>query len=105
MKWWKLELTILYPARLSSRFNGQKKMIFRQAKAKRIQHLDTALQLRKLQMKKPTGKGKDNIKVENHPFINMISKLASMTTGWDKYGTLKMCLKLREQQPKTILYT
>ena len=46
-------------------------------------------------MKKLTGKGKDNIKVGNHPLTNMISKSASMTRGEDKCRTLKMHLKLR----------
>ena len=32
------------------------------------------LETRILQMKKLTGKGKDNIKVGNHPLTNMISK-------------------------------
>ena len=56
-------------------------------------------------MKKLTGKGKDNIKVGNHPLTNMISKLASMRRGEDKCRTLKMHLKLRDQQPETILHT
>ena len=38
-------------------------------------------------MKKLTGKGKDNIKVGNHPLTNMISKLASMRIGEDKCRT------------------
>ena len=56
-------------------------------------------------MKKLTGKGKDNIKVGNHPLTNMISKLASMRRGEDKCRTLKMHLKLRDQQPEIILHT
>ena len=44
-------------------------------------------------MRKLTGKDKDNIKVENHPLTNMISKLASMRRGEDKYRTLKMHLR------------
>ena len=32
-------------------------------------------------MRKPGGKDKDNIKVQNHPLTNMISKLASMKKG------------------------
>ena len=47
-------------------------------------------------MKKLTGKGKDNLKVVNHPLTNMISKLASMRRGEDKCRTLKMHLKLRK---------
>ena len=45
-------------------------------------------------MKKLIDKGKDNLKVGNHPLSN-ISKLASMRRGEDKCRTLKMHLKLR----------
>ena len=31
-----------------------------------------------------TGKGKDNLRVGNHPLTNMISKLASMKKGENK---------------------
>ena len=57
-------------------------------------------------MRKLTGKGKDSIKVGNHSLTNfdMISKLASMRRGEDKCRTLTMHLKLRDQEPKTILY-
>ena len=55
-------------------------------------------------MGKLTGKGKHKIKVRNHPFTNMMSKLASMTRGEYKCRTLKMHLKLKERQSKTILY-
>ena len=47
---------------------------------------------------------KTKIKVENHPLTNMVSKLASMRRE-DKCRTLQMHLKIREPQPKTILYT
>ena len=83
----------------------------RQAKAKRIQHLQTSsvsttketslsrkgkpqLETRIRKMKKLTGNGKDNLKVGNHPLTNMISKLASMRRGEDKCRMLKMHLKL-----------
>ena len=56
-------------------------------------------------MRKLTGKGKDNIKVGNHSLINMISKLASMRRVEDKCRTMKILLKLRDQQAETILYT
>ena len=56
-------------------------------------------------MKKLTGKGKDNIKIGNHLLTNIISKLASMRRGEDKGRTLIMHLKLRGQQPETILHT
>ena len=68
--------------------------IYRQAKAKRIQHLQTSSASttkgntlsRKGESKirnknitnEKTGKGKDNIKTGNHPLTNMISKLASI---------------------------
>ena len=56
-------------------------------------------------MRKLTGKDKDDIKVEKHPLTNMISKLAGMRRGEDKCRTLKVHSKLREPQPKRILYT
>ena len=56
-------------------------------------------------MKKLTGKGKNNLKVGNHPLTNTISKLASVRRGEDKCRTLKMHLKLRYQQAETILHT
>ena len=55
-------------------------------------------------MRKLTGKGKDNIKVGNHSFTNMISKAASMNRGDDKVRTLKMDLKLRDQKKKFCTY-
>ena len=54
-------------------------------------------------MKKLTGKSKNNLKEVNHPMTNMISKLESMKRGEDKYRTLKMHLKLRDQKSETIL--
>ena len=55
-------------------------------------------------MRKLTGKGKDTVNVGNHPLPNMISKLASMRRGVDKCRTLKMHLKLREQETKTCVH-
>ena len=43
-----------------------------------------------------SGKGKNNIKAGNPPLINIISKLASMRKGEDKYRTWQMHLKLRQ---------
>ena len=89
---------ILYPANLSFILDEEiKTSQIRQAKAKRIQHLQTNsasttkgtslsrkgnTRVRKkkksmLKMKKLTGKGKDNVKIGNHPLTNMTSKLAS----------------------------
>ena len=56
-------------------------------------------------MKKLIGKGKDNIKVGNHPLTNRISKLARMRGGEDKCITMKVHLKLRDQPAQTILHT
>ena len=56
-------------------------------------------------MRKLTGKGKDNIKVENHPLTNVISKLARMRRGDDRCRKLKMHLKIRDPQPQIILQT
>ena len=50
-------------------------------------------------MRKIPGKGKGR-KVENYSLTNMISKLASLRKGEDKCRTLKMHLKLRDQQQK-----
>ena len=36
-------------------------------------------------MKKLTGKGKDNLKVGNHPLTNMMPELASLRKGDDKH--------------------
>ena len=58
----------------------------------------------KLQRRKLTGKCKHKINVGNHPLKNMISKLASMRRGEDKGRILKIHLKLRDQQSKSIPY-
>ena len=55
-------------------------------------------------MRKLTGKGQDNINVQNHLLTNTMSKLASIKRGEDTCRTVKVHLKLREQQPKTIMY-
>ena len=65
---------------------------------KKRPHLD----IRKLQMRKFTGKCKH--KSGKHPFTDRISKLTSVRRGEDKCRTLKMHLKLRDPQSTTILY-
>ena len=55
-------------------------------------------------MKTFTGKHKGNIKVGNHPLSNMLSTVASMGREEDQWRTLKMNLKLRDQQPEAILH-
>ena len=55
-------------------------------------------------MRKLTGKGQGNINVQNHLLTNMMSKLASIKRGEDTSRTVKVHLKLREHQPKTIMY-
>ena len=99
----------------------ERSKIFIQANAKIIQHLETSsittskgnslgrkekatIRNKKVSMRKFISKDKDDIKVENNPLTNMISKLAVMRRE-DKCETLKMHLKIRESQPKTILYT
>ena len=96
--------------------------LFRQVKAKRIQHLQTSctsttkgtslsgkekpqLETRVLTTEKAHWQRQRYIKVGNQPLINMTSKLASMRRGEDKRRTLKIHLKLRDQQPETILHT
>ena len=97
MKVRNLEPRILYPARLVFRFDGemksfsdmQKQREFKTAKPALQQLLKGLLQAEKkksqleikLQMRKFTGKGKDNTKVGNHPLTNMISKLEEERTN------------------------
>ena len=50
------------------------------------------LEIRKLQMRKLTRKGKDNMKVENQRLTNIISKIAGIRIEQDKYRTWKMHL-------------
>ena len=90
----------LYLAKLSFRFDGEIKSFSDKQKLREFSTSKPALQqllkeflqaekirpqleTRKLQMRKLTGKGKDNIKVGNHPFKN-ISILAIMRRGEDK---------------------
>ena len=54
-------------------------------------------------MSKLTGRSKHNIKVGIHPLTNSLSKLTSMRKGEGTLRTLKMHLKLWDQQPQTIL--
>ena len=49
----------------------------------------------KFQMRKLTGKDKDDIQVENHPLTNIITKVANMRRK-DKCITLKMHLKIKK---------
>ena len=111
--------TIPSKALIQIRWRDQK--LYRQAKAKRIQHLQTSststtkgtslsrkgkatIRNKNIKNENP-GKGKDNLKVGNHPLTNIMSKLASTRRGEDKWITLKMHLKLRYQQAETILHT
>ena len=50
-----------------------------------------------------TSKGKHNIKGGNHPQTN-ISKPLFVRRGKDEFRILKMHLKLRDQQLKTIFW-
>ena len=55
-------------------------------------------------MEKLTGKGKHTVKVGNRPHTNMISKSSIVRRGEHKCRILKMHLKLKDQQLKTILF-
>ena len=100
MKRRNLEPRILYPAKLSFRFDGEIKSFTDQKKLKEFSPSKLALyqllnellkekkerpllEKRVLQIKKFTSKGKDNIKTRNHPLTN-ISKIASVRRGEDK---------------------
>ena len=117
-----LEPIILYPENLSFRFDGKIKSFTDKQKLREFSTSKPALyqllkefpqaekqkpqlEIRILKVKKLTGKGKDNLKVGYQPLTNMISKLASMRCGEYKCRTLKMHLKLRDQQDETILHT
>ena len=50
------------------------------------------------------GENKYTIKVGNHPYTNMILKLAVMRRGEYQCRILEMHLKLRDQQLITIFY-
>ena len=118
MKRRNLEPRILYPAKLSFRFDREIKRFIAKQKLKEFSTTKPALQqllkefllaekkkpqleTRKLQMRKLIGKDKDNIQVENHPLTNIISKLACRKRE-NKCRTLKMHLKIRELQTKII---
>ena len=62
------------------------------------------LEIRKLQMEKLTDKGKHTVKAGSHLHTNMISKPATVRRGEHKCRILKMHLKLKEQELKTILF-
>ena len=105
-----LQPRILYPARLSFRFEGEIKTFtdkkkprefsttkpglrqilkeFLEARKKR-----PLLETRKLQMKCLTSKGKHIIKVGNHPPTNMILKPAIVRRGEYKCRILEMYLQ------------
>ena len=55
-------------------------------------------------MRKLTSKGKHIVKVGNHLHTNMVQKPAIVRRGKYKCRILKMYLKLRGQQLKTILH-
>ena len=52
-------------------------------------------------MGKLIGKGKHAVKSGNHPYTNMISKLATIRRGEYKCRKWELHLKLRDQQLKT----
>ena len=55
-------------------------------------------------MEKLTGKGKHEVKVENHGHANMITKPAVVRRRDHKFRILEIHLKLKDQQLKTIWF-
>ena len=98
---------LLYPARLSFRFDKEIKSLTNKQKLKEFNATKPALQqtlkellwvekkspqleIRKLQTRKLTSKVKPKVKVENHPHTNMISKPTTVRRGEYKCRILEM---------------
>ena len=98
---------LLYPARLSFRFDKEIKSLTNKQKLKEFNATKPALQqtlkellwvekkspqleIRKLQTRKLTSKVKPKVKVGNHPHTNMISKPTTVRRGEYKCRILEM---------------
>uniref|UniRef100_A0A8D1VY65 L1 transposable element dsRBD-like domain-containing protein n=1 Tax=Sus scrofa TaxID=9823 RepID=A0A8D1VY65_PIG len=112
---------LLYPARLSFRFEGEIKSFTDKQKLREFSNTKPALQqiLKELlqaekkrphsetkipQMTRLTSKGIYTVKIKNHPCIIMLPKSEVLRRGGCKYRTLEMHLQLSDQQLKTISY-
>ena len=121
MKGKNLQPRLLYPARLSFRFEGEIKTFTDKQKLRGFSNTKPALQqilkeLLKAEKKSPqqgtkipqmtrlTSKGIYTVKIRNHPCTVMPPKSEIMRRGGYKCRTLEMNLQLREQL-KTISYT
>ena len=122
MKGKNLQPRLLYPARLSFRFEGEIKTFTDKQKLREFSNTKPALQqiLKELlqaekkrqqqetkipQMTRLTSKGIYTVKIRNHPCTIIPPKSEIMRRGGYKCRTLEMQLQLREQQLKTISYT
>ena len=122
MKGKNLQPRLLYPVRLSFRFEGEIKTFSDKQKLREFSNTKPALQqiLKELlqaekkrqqqetkipQMTRLTRKGLYAVKIRNHPCAIIPPKSEIMRRGGYKCRTLEMNLQLREQQLKTISYT
>uniref|UniRef100_A0A8D0UAC4 L1 transposable element RRM domain-containing protein n=1 Tax=Sus scrofa TaxID=9823 RepID=A0A8D0UAC4_PIG len=122
MKGKNLQPRLLYPARLSFRFEGEIKTFTDKQKLREFSNTKPALQqiLKELpsaekkrqqqetkmpQMARLTSKGIYTVKIRNHSSTIIPPKSEIMRTGGYKCRALEMNLQLREQQLKTISYT
>ena len=116
-----LQPRLLYPARLSFRFEGEIKTFSDKQKLREFSNTKPALQqiLQDLlqeektrqqqetkipQMTRPTSKGIHTVKIGNHPRTIIPPKSEIMRRGGYKCRTLEVHLRLRDQQLKTISY-
>ena len=118
MKGKNLQPRILYPARISFRFERGIKSFTDKQKLKQFSTTRTALQqmlkehlkaekkspqleTRKLQMGKLTSKGKHTVKVGNHAHTNMVSKPVILRGGEYKRRIFEMHLRHTRLPPGT----
>jgi len=116
-----LQPRILYPERFSFRFDGENKSFTDKQKLRQFSTMRPALQQipkeiiwvekkrprlerRKSQMEKLTSKGKHTVKIQNHPHTNIILKPEIVRRGEHKCRILKIHLKLKDQELKTVLF-
>ena len=112
MKKRNLEPIILYPAKLSFRLDGEIKSFTDKQKLREFSTSSPALyqllkellkaekekpqlETRIIQMEKLTGKGKDNMKVGNHPLTNMIPKLGSIKKRREQMQNIENAFEIK----------
>ena len=121
MKGKNLQPRLLYPARLSFRFEGEIKTFTDKQKLREFSNTKPALQqiLKELlqaeekrpqqetkipQMTRLTSQGIHTVKIQNHPRTIRPPKSEIVRRGAYKCRTLEMHLQLRDPQLKTISY-